>query len=44
MATTYLSEFPLYFPFWFPPERTTAPVRVLERARVTAPARETPIP
>jgi len=44
MATTYRCEFPLYFPFFFAPERETAKVRAVAAVRTLTPARETTIP
>jgi len=44
MATTRRAEFPLYFPFFFPPERTTVRIRVKTAVRILTPARETEIP
>ena len=43
MATTYRLEFPLYFPFWFCPERETAAVRKRVAVRELDAARETPV-
>jgi hypothetical protein len=44
MATTYICDFPLYFPFFFTPERTTVDARQVASVRQLTPTRETPIP
>jgi len=43
MATTILCDFPLDFPFWFIPERTTIAYRNLDQVRQQPIERETEI-